>query len=214
VRELREQGYAAGAINNLLFRLGHSTRDNALLSMDAMGAAFDVTHLQRASAHFDATQLRHWQGEWVRALSPEAAAEWLRPWLPEDLEGVALAAFLAAVMPNVSLANDVAEWVAVILADPLEIDAEARAAIDAAGTAFFAAAAARARAVTPPTGIAADGAALLAALREATGRKGAAFFKPLRAALTGRLHGPELAPLLVAMPAPRVHARLAAHAGR
>jgi len=47
-----------------------------------------------------------------------------------------------------------------------------------------------------------DGAAQgadLAAWRAASGRTGAAFFAPLRAALTGRLHGPELAPLLKAM---------------
>ena len=53
----------------------------------------------------------------------------------------------------------------------------------------------------------------LAALRAATGRKGAEFFAPLRAALTGRLHGPELAPLLRAMPVSLVRERLLA-AGR
>jgi glutamyl-tRNA synthetase len=213
VRELREQGYSAVAINNLIFRLGHSTRDNALLSMNAMNAAFDVTHLQRASAHFDATQLRHWQNEWVRSLSPSDAAQWLRPWLPGELAGASLTAFLTAVMPNVSLAEDVREWVSVILVDALEIAPEARAAIDSAGPAFFASAAARVRVLIPPAGTTVDGVALLAALREATGSKGAAFFKPLRAALTGRLHGPELAPLLVAMPGERVCARLAVHAG-
>ena len=36
---------------------------------------------------------------------------------------------------------------------------------------------------------------------------------PLRAALTGRLHGPELAPLLAAMSADRVRARLLRFAG-
>jgi glutamyl-tRNA synthetase len=35
-----------------------------------------------------------------------------------------------------------------------------------------------------------------AAVREATGRKGRALFHPLRLALTGRDHGPELAQLL------------------
>jgi glutamyl-tRNA synthetase len=48
----------------------------------------------------------------------------------------------------------------------------------------------------------------LASLRGATGRNGKALFMPLRAALTGRLHGPELAPLLAAMPAQRVRERL------
>ncbi len=44
----------------------------------------------------------------------------------------------------------------------------------------------------------ADLSAMSAALRAATGRKGAALFAPLRVALTGRRHGPELAPLLKA----------------
>ena len=33
-------------------------------------------------------------------------------------------------------------------------------------------------------------------LKERTGRKGAELFLPLRVALTGQAHGPELAPLL------------------
>jgi glutamyl-tRNA synthetase len=46
-------------------------------------------------------------------------------------------------------------------------------------------------------------------VREATGRKGAALYMPLRVALTGREHGPELAPLLKAMPAGKARERLA-----
>jgi glutamyl-tRNA synthetase len=212
VRELREQGYAAGAINNLLYRLGHSTRDNTLLSTAAMASGFESAHLQRASAHFDVAQLRYWQGEWVRSLSLAEAAEWLRPWLPADLQGERLQAFLRAVMPNVCVAGDVSQWVAIVFDDPLSVDAEARSAIESAGPGFFSTAAEgtqrfASRAAGP------DGAALLAALRAGAGVKGAGFFKPLRAALTGQLHGPELAPLLEAMPIERVKARLAAHAG-
>jgi len=50
---------------------------------------------------------------------------------------------------------------------------------------------------------------LLDALRAATGAKGAAFFAPLRAALTGRLHGPELGPLLAAIPTDLLRQRIA-----
>jgi glutamyl/glutaminyl-tRNA synthetase len=42
----------------------------------------------------------------------------------------------------------------------------------------------------------------------ATGRKGAALYMPLRAALTGQTHGPELAPLTLLMGAERVGGRL------
>ena len=51
--------------------------------------------------------------------------------------------------------------------------------------------------------------AIAGAVRQATGRQGAALYMPLRAALTGRAHGPELAPLLKAMPAGKARERLA-----
>ena len=51
--------------------------------------------------------------------------------------------------------------------------------------------------------------AIAGALRAATGRKGADLYLPLRVALTGRAHGPELAPLLKAMPPGKARERLA-----
>ncbi|HKZ74833.1 MAG TPA: hypothetical protein VJ011_12255, partial [Steroidobacteraceae bacterium] len=58
-----------------------------------------------------------------------------------------------------------------------------------------------------------DLAGIAAAVRAATGRKGAALYMPLRVALTGRVHGPELAPLLKAMAPEQTRARLARFAG-
>jgi len=45
--------------------------------------------------------------------------------------------------------------------------------------------------------------------RELTGTKGPELFKPLRYALTGQGHGPELAPLLSLLTPDRIRARLA-----
>ncbi|HEX4049797.1 MAG TPA: glutamate--tRNA ligase [Steroidobacteraceae bacterium] len=202
VQELREAGYAPLAICNQLFRLGHFIADNRLLTLEQMGATFDVTHLQRASAHFDQQQLRHWQGEWVRSLSPEQALAWLGPMLPEALAPAQASAFAAAVLPNVVLADDVRQWREVIFGETLAFEAPALQAAQAAGAEFFVAAAG----VIGLRG--ARGEVDLTAVRQATGRKGAAFFQPLRAALTGRLHGPELAPLLAAMPPERARERL------
>jgi glutamyl-tRNA synthetase len=204
LRELREQGFAPAAIVNLLFRLGHSTPLNGLLLPAPMADAFDTGHLQSASAHFDLVQLRHWQSEWVHTLPRDQAREWLAPWLPADLAGPAMDAFLDAVMPNTVLAADARDWAEVLYREPVRIDVDARAAIDEAGSEFFAAAA---------TAVAVAREVDVASLRAATGRKGVAFFKPLRAALTGRLHGPEIAPLLRAMPHALVRTRLLAHSG-
>ena len=202
VRELREAGFGAPAICNLLFRLGHSCADNRSLAIEAMAARFDPAHLQRASAHFDPVQLRHWQGLWVRSLSPEAAQDWLAPFLPTDVPPAQRAAAVAALLPNIVAAGEVSEWLPVVFGGELRFEPEARAAVERAGAGFFRAVAA---AVTDP--------AELPALRAASERKGAEFFAPLRAALTGRMHGPELAPLLKAMPPALVRARLAAWAG-
>ncbi len=211
VREYRELGYAPEAINNLLFRLGHSTASNALLAPEAMSAAFDTTHLQKSSAHFDPTQLRHWQGEWVRSLPLAKAVEWLRPWAmgtaAETLGAAQFEALVRAVQPNITVAADVQPWMALILGGDVTLESEARAAVTAAGAEFFAVAA-HAAAQFDAAAQPGDGAARLAALRAATGKGGAAFFKPLRAALTGLLHGPELVPLLSVMPATLIHARL------
>jgi glutamyl-tRNA synthetase len=197
LRELREGGYAAQAVCNQLFRLGHSTAHNQLLSLAQMTQAFDLAHLQRAPAHFDVAHLAHWQREWVHALSPEQASAWLAPLLPAGLDEAHRSAFIRAVLPNVLLPDDARLWQQIIFGEALSYEEPALRAAEQAGPAFFEAAA-----------NAVQSQADLAALRGATGRKGAAFFMPLRAALTGRLHGPELAPLLAAMPAERVRARL------
>lgn len=202
VRELREAGYGANAICNLLFRLGHSTPDTGLLTLPQMAAGFEVAHLQRASAHFDPVQLRHWQRAWLQSLDAAQARDWLLQWLPPSADDSSLETLLAAIRPNVVLASDVREWYAILRGDSLTIDGEAAEVIRSAGAGFFAAAASAA--ASPERALDA------AALRTATGTKGAAFFRPLRAALTGQLHGPEIDPLLRALGAERIRDRLAA----
>ncbi len=204
VRELREAGYASLAVCNDLFRLGHSTANNRVLSLAQMGAAFELTHLQRASAHFESSQLRHWQSEWVQSLTVEQARIWLAPLLPAGLAPEQADAFVTAVLPNVVLAEDARLWREVVFGEALTYEPPALEAARAAGAEFFRAAAAAIGTQTGGTGGRLD----LAAVSDATGRRGAALFTPLRAALTGRLHGPQLAPLLAAMPAARARARL------
>jgi nondiscriminating glutamyl-tRNA synthetase len=197
VRELREAGFSSLALCNHLFRLGHSTPNNAVLSLPQMANEFDLKHLQRSPSHFELGQLRHWQSEWVRALSNEQARSWLGPILSPELTVAQTEAFIAAVLPNIVLAEDARLWQQIIFGEALAFEEPALRAAQEAGAEFFSAAAGAVHERTD-----------LGALRTATGRKGAAFFMPLRAALTGRLHGPELAPLLAAMPTRNVRARL------
>jgi glutamyl-tRNA synthetase len=203
VREYREQGFTATALCNHLFRLGHSSPENGLLDLPAMARAFDPAHLGRAPAHFDAAQLRVWQKESVQRMSDLEVQAWLGPQVLQGLDATARTAFIEAVRPNVVLPADAAQWRAIVFGDPPGLGPTEQAVIDEAGKAFFTAATAAA-AATPG-----DFRAIAAATGAAMGRKGKALFQPLRVALTGLTHGPELAPLLRAMPEGSAQARLA-----
>jgi glutamyl-tRNA synthetase len=202
VREYRERGFTAAAIINHLFRLGHATPEHGFLSLAEMAQAFDATHLGRAPARFDEQQLLVWQKDAVHRMDAEGLRRWLGPVLPAALDEASVHAFIEAVRPNIVLPEDAKAWMDIVFGGPLELAPADSAVIRGAGSGYFSAAAQAAdgRAELP---------AILAAVRAATGKTGAALYKPLRLALTGRPHGPELAPLLKAMPAGKARERFA-----
>jgi glutamyl-tRNA synthetase len=203
VREYRERGYLPAAIVNHLFRLGHSTPLHGLLTPDEMARAFAPAHLGRSPARFDEQQLNVWQKDTVHRLGPGAARKWLAAVLPAGLDEESAAAFTAALLPNLLLPADARPWIDIVFGGPPPLEPEAAELVRAAGPGYFsAAAAAAARSGS-------DLPAIAGAVRAATGRKGADLYMPLRVALTGRAHGPELAPLLKAMPPGKARERLA-----
>lgn len=202
LRDLRERGYLPGALRNHLVRLGHSCVTDGWLDDAALIADFDLTRLGRAAAKFDDAQLRHWQKEAVVHLSTEDFLKWIAAELPAGLGAERGAQFVAAVRGNVELPSDARVWARVLFDKLTDFDPAARAAIHEAGPAFFTAA----LEVLGQPGV--EFKQAVKALGQATGKKGPALFMPLRAALTGFTHGPELGPMLALLPAAEVQARL------
>lgn len=207
LRDLRAQGYLPLAVANYLFRLGHSGGGDRLLDLAGLAREFRIERLGAAPAHFDPTQLRHWQHEAAKTLSVDALHRWLGAAFGMPADAPELAAVAAVARPNIVLPADAWPWLDVLGGHPPEPLPADVACLAEAGRDFFRAALA-AWAETGP-----ELSAFAAALRARTGRKGAALYMPLRIALTGRHDGPELAPLLRAIPPARVQARLAARAG-
>jgi len=204
LRDLREQGYLAGAIRNYLVRLGHACGEERWLGLEDMPRNFDLGRTSRSAAHYDEAQLRHWQREAVTRASADELASWLGRRLEPLGGGDRAREFVAAVRGNLLLPADAEQWVSALGEAEVAMSAEAVAEIARAGAGFFASAAA----AWPAH--AGDFKAFMRSVAEASGRKGAALFMPLRAALTGRTHGPELAPLAALMGIERVAHRLAA----
>ena len=140
----------------------------------------------------------HWQKE---SLARMSAAD-IRAWLAADdpLE------FIDLIRHNVVLPQDAIPWRAVVQGELGPLGPEERRIVTAAGAEFFAAAALAYEESD------ADLKVLTKLLKERTGRKGAELFMPLRVALTGQAHGPELAPLLKLMSPQTVRHRLQSHA--
>ena len=197
-QEFRARGFLSAAILNQLFRLGHAADIDGWLPAAEMPAHFRPQHLGRAPARFDESQLLHWQKETLQRMS---TAE-VRAWLGAD----DATEFVDLVRHNVVLPSDAASWRAVVRGDLEPLGELEQQVIAAAGAEFFAAAAA---AYTQANS---DLKVLTRILKELTGRKGADLFMPLRVALTGTAHGPELAPLLKLIPPETARRRLESHA--
>src|SRR5208282_3685488 len=182
VQEFRERGFLRAALLNHLFRLGHTSDVEGWLEPLDMPAHFRPEHLGRAPARFEESQLVHWQKETLQRMSTGEIAEWLG-WEESP-------AFLDLVRHNIVLPADAPPWAAVVRGELPPLGVEEQRIIAAAGPSFFVAAAA----ALDQSG--SDLKVLANLLKERTGRKGADLYMPLRAALTGQAHGPELAPLL------------------
>lgn len=174
--ELREAGIEPEALVALLARLGTSDPVDPALGAEALAAQFDLSHFGRAPARFDEAELHRINAAIVHHL-PFARVAHL---LPEGMDEAAW----AAIRPNLEHIGEAADWWCVVtgpVAAP-ELSAEDRAYL--------------AEAAALVEGGAHDWAGLTAALKEATGRKGKPLFLPLRQALTGMDHGPDMAALL------------------
>ncbi|MCB2047313.1 MAG: glutamate--tRNA ligase [Novosphingobium sp.] len=192
---LRETGVEPAALVALLARLGTSDPVDASLDAEALAASFDLSHFGRAPARFDEEDLHRINAAVVHAMPySEAAAR-----LPEGMDEAAW----QAIRPNLAHLGEAAEWWQVVTGpvDTPQFDDDTRA--------FLAQAADVLGGLAWGNEVWRD---MTGKLKEGTGRKGKALFQPLRQALTGRDHGPEMASLLLLIGRDEALARLKAAA--
>ncbi|EAR22247.1 Glutamyl-tRNA synthetase [Nitrococcus mobilis Nb-231] len=196
VAALREAGYLPGALLNYLARLGHAYGDIGLQGLTGLACAFEVQRIGRAPARFDPQQLDYWQQQAVA----EAPIAVLEAWL----DGATVPAeqqrrLVEVLRANVRFPSELQDWAERIYGSLPPPDESVCEVLRAAGAGFFDAAL---RLVDE------DEALSPQRLRQATGLRGRSLFLPLRLALTGEPHGPELAELLMLISPQRLRERL------
>jgi glutamyl-tRNA synthetase len=200
IRELRESGYFALAIVNLMARLGHHYESDALMDFRSLKAGFQLSSLGRSPARFDITHLHHWQSLVLRQVTDAELDAWLHPETRGLIPPDALPAFRELVRSNCEFPKDAHVWAQILFTDEPVASKEV---IEADDSYFREALAAHQE---HPT----EYASFIAHLKTASGAKGKALFMPLRLALTGRHDGPDLAQLYLLLPAGRLRQRLMA----
>ncbi len=188
---LREEGLEPLAVASYAATIGTSDSVAPHAGLDELAAAFAFAKLSRAPARFDPHELRLLNARLLHALPHDAVAERLRAMGVGGGE-----ALWNAVRSNLAVLSDAQAWWQVVDGPLTPVIADALLCKQAA-------------ALLPAEPW--DGSTWerwSADVKQATGAKGKSLFQPLRLALTGREHGPELKALLPLIGRDRAAARL------
>lgn len=194
LRSLRAEGYEPEAVASLAVHVGTSHAVERIASLADLAADFDLADTSRSAARFDPAELAALNAKIVHGLD--------YPSVQQRLIGLGVAAhpaFWEAVKGNCTFIKDAAGWWKLIIGPVTPKVAE--------GDREFLSVALELLPAEPWT--ADTFREWTSAIKAKTGRKGRELFMPLRQALTGLDHGPELAPLLPLIGSDATKARLA-----
>ncbi|PCJ52947.1 MAG: glutamate--tRNA ligase [Planctomycetota bacterium] len=193
------KGYPADALFNFLCLLGFSIDDKTdVFTREELLAAFDLKRISKGGALFDTDKL-HWLcGDWIRRMQSPSFTAAVLPYLidaglvPEDASADAnLQLLVAAFQERITLYSELPAQAAGMFGEMPEYDGKAQKALRADGVSDVLEAVAKAvdASAWPMEDFSATVKAVAGELDLGMGK----VMKPVRAALTGTLGGPELA---------------------
>jgi len=180
IKGLRAEGFEAMTVNSLLAKLGTSDSVEPFADMASLIASFDIAKFGRATANYDIEEVERLNEKLLAKMDYATAAEKLA------LLGVKVDEKLwQAVHGNIKKLGEVADWLAIINGEIAEPSVEDKEYLQIAANLL-------------PVGDWDESTwgIWTKAISAATGRKGKELFMPIRKALTGLEHGPEMKLLL------------------
>ncbi|MGH1464286.1 MAG: glutamate--tRNA ligase [Cognatishimia sp.] len=183
LRDLRDSGVEPMALLSMMARLGSSQPLELRSTIDEIAEGFDVDQFGTAPTKFDVNDLYPLTGRILGEMELAAVAKDIAAaGVPDDLA----AQFWQAIHANITTRKDIAVWWALF-------ENGAQPVIDDEDKDFVA----QAMALLPDGPFDGDTwGAWTKAVKAETGRKGRGLFMPLRKALTGQAHGPDMSAVL------------------
>ncbi len=183
LRDLRARGIEPMALISLLARLGSSRPVELAASLDEIAAGFDLGSFGAAPTKFDEADLDPLTARYLAGLDYAAVADDIAALgVPADKAE----AFWEAVRENIQTRADLRKWWELLSegAEPVIADEDREFVATALEL------------LPEPPFDASSWGDWTHAVKEATGRKGRGLFMPLRKALTGMEHGPDMGKLM------------------
>lgn len=195
IRSFREAGADPLAVATIAVLTGTSEAVHAFTSMDELASRADLAKISRALTKFDPDEIMHLSARMLHLKSFDEVRDALAM---QGVAGSKAEAFWLAVRPNLERLDQAAEWWRIVQG-PIAPHVRPDPALIACALGLLPA---------EPWDAETWG-AWTKAVAQASGAKGKALFMPLRLALTGLEHGPELKQLLPLIGRAEVSARFA-----
>ena len=194
--ELRKRGFLPGAVVNYLLLLGWShPEEKEKLTHDEMVSAFEVGRIGKTAAMYDPKKMAWMNGLYIRDLSPDLWLEAAIPWLPDSVKAAysneTQRQIAEIFQAHVDILDQLPQQTGVF-ENIIQYETDAREVLaDLSSREVLKALSDELRQIkddwTPDN--------IKACIKRAgktTGKKGKELFFPVRAAITGNLHGPDL----------------------
>jgi len=186
---LRSEGYLPIAIMNYLARLGHYYEQTHFMALQELISHFSLLHVGKTPAHFDKSQLLHWQKQAVMALDSSDFWHWINEKLDEDTKRLIPSEkhdeCIHLIRSNILFPQEFAHWIKIFFL-PIVFTEDAKRILSQAKKEY-----------ADEFLIAVESAGddyqkVTKLMMEKCDIKGKALFQPMRIILTGQLQGPEL----------------------
>ncbi|RLD13482.1 glutamate--tRNA ligase [candidate division KSB1 bacterium] len=196
VEDYRAKGFLPQALINFVALLGWNKGDDQeIFSLEELVKYFSLERVNKAGAVFDVHKLEWMNGHYIRSISEEEylnmGMEWLRKLNLDTDDAEKNKLILQAVRPGLNKFADLPQKTAVFFKDALEYDEQAKEWLTKPESKEILKVMIEELSKSNELTVESFS-ALMKTVQKRTGQKGKNLWMPVRAAITGETHGPDL----------------------
>jgi len=211
VEDYRARGILPEALVNFIALLGWNPGDDReLFSLAELVRAFSLERVNKAGAVFNLDKLYWMNGRYLRSIDVTEYLNRARVWLADHSHPAVSDETLLLVRDSLTTLADLPEKLAPLVAEAVDVENDEAAAMLESKSGGLVLDAAVKILDTREELLADDFKVMMKQIQQKTGIKGKNLWMPIRIALTGRKHGPELPRIVEIFGKDKVRERLAA----